>query len=54
MVIGECYGDEDLQVLKAAEIIADSIWKKVVGWDDFAKEFYSLGRIRTISHRFKR
>lgn len=29
---------EDLQVLKAAEAIADSIWKKVVGWDDFAKD----------------
>lgn len=29
---------EDLQVLKAAEVIADSIWKKVVGWDDFAKD----------------
>jgi four helix bundle protein len=29
---------EDLQVLKAAETIADSIWKKVVGWDDFAKD----------------
>lgn len=28
---------EDLQVLKAAEAIADSIWKKVVEWDDFAK-----------------
>jgi four helix bundle protein len=29
---------EDLQVLKAAEAIADSIWKKVVEWDDFAKD----------------
>ena len=29
---------EDLQVLKAAETIADSIWKKVIGWDDFAKD----------------
>ncbi len=29
---------EDLQVLKAAEAIADSIWKRVVGWDDFAKD----------------
>lgn len=29
---------EDLQVLKAAEVIADSIWKKVVGWDEFAKD----------------
>lgn len=29
---------EDLQVLKAAETIADSIWKRVVRWDDFAKD----------------
>jgi four helix bundle protein len=29
---------EDLQVLKAAETIADSIWKTVVEWDHFAKD----------------
>jgi four helix bundle protein len=29
---------EDLQVLKAAEAIADSIWKKVVEWNEFAKD----------------
>lgn len=29
---------EDLQVLKSAEEIADSIWKKVVEWDEFAKD----------------
>ena len=29
---------EDLQVLKAAESIADSIWKRVVVWDGFAKD----------------
>jgi four helix bundle protein len=29
---------EDLQVLKAAEAIADSIWKRVVTWDQFAKD----------------
>ena len=29
---------EDLQVLKSAEVIADSIWKKVVEWDGFAKD----------------
>lgn len=29
---------EDLQVLKSAEEIADSIWKKVVEWDKFAKD----------------
>lgn len=28
---------EDLKVLKAAETIADSIWKRVVVWDEFAK-----------------
>ena len=31
-------GLEDLQVLKAAEAIADSIWKRVAQWDDFAKD----------------
>ncbi len=31
-------GLEDLQVLKSAETIADSIWKKVVQWDQFAKD----------------
>jgi four helix bundle protein len=31
-------GLEDLQVLKIAETIADSIWKRVVEWDDFAKD----------------
>jgi len=31
-------GLEDLQVLKAAETIADSIWKQVAQWDDFAKD----------------
>lgn len=29
---------EDLQVLKSAEEIADSIWKKVIEWDEFAKD----------------
>jgi four helix bundle protein len=29
---------EDLRVLKAAEEIADAIWKKVVRWDPFAKD----------------
>lgn len=29
---------EDLRVLKSAEEIADSIWKIVVQWDEFAKE----------------
>jgi four helix bundle protein len=29
---------EDLRVLKLAEEIADSIWKQVVKWDEFAKD----------------
>ena len=29
---------EDLRVLKIAEEITDSIWKRVVQWDDFAKD----------------
>jgi four helix bundle protein len=29
---------EDLRVLKSAEEVADSIWKKVVQWDEFAKD----------------
>jgi four helix bundle protein len=29
---------EDLRVLKSAEEIADSVWKVVVQWDDFAKD----------------
>ncbi len=29
---------EDLKVLKSAETIADSVWKRVVKWDEFAKD----------------
>lgn len=29
---------EGLQVMKTAEELADSIWKQVVDWDEFAKE----------------
>jgi hypothetical protein len=29
---------DDLQVLQAAERIADSIWKQVGQWDDFARD----------------
>ena len=29
---------EDLRVLKAAEEIADLLWKRVVEWDEFAKD----------------
>ncbi len=29
---------EDLRVLKSAEEIADSVWKRVIKWDEFAKD----------------
>ena len=29
---------EDLEVLKSAEMIADSLWTRVVRWDEFAKD----------------
>lgn len=29
---------EDLRVLKSAESVADSIWKRVVEWDEFAQD----------------
>lgn len=29
---------EDLKILQSAEEIADSIWKRVMQWDDFAKD----------------
>jgi four helix bundle protein len=29
---------EDLKILKSAEEISDSIWKRVVQWDEFAKD----------------
>ena len=29
---------EDLRILKTAEEIADSVWKRVVQWDEFAKD----------------
>jgi four helix bundle protein len=29
---------EDLRVLKSAEEIADSVWKRVVQWEEFAKD----------------
>jgi four helix bundle protein len=31
-------GLEDLQILKLAEAVADSIWKRVGGWDEFARD----------------
>jgi four helix bundle protein len=29
---------EDLQILKSAEAVADSVWKSVIRWDEFAKD----------------
>jgi len=29
---------EDLRILKVAESIADAVWKRVVQWDEFAKD----------------
>ena len=29
---------EDLRMLKTAEEIADAVWKRVVQWDEFAKD----------------
>ena len=29
---------EDLRILKVAEDIADSVWKKAIQWDEFAKD----------------
>jgi four helix bundle protein len=29
---------EDLQILKSAEAVADSVWKSVSRWDEFAKD----------------
>ena len=39
---------EDLRVLKAAEEIADSVWKKVVTWDEFAKDVVGKQMTRAI------
>lgn len=33
---------EDLRMLKSAEEIADSIWMRVVQWDEFAKDVFGL------------
>lgn len=29
---------EEMRVLKAAEVIADAVWKQTVQWDDFARD----------------
>jgi four helix bundle protein len=39
---------EDLRVLKAAEEIADSIWKRVVEWDEFAKDVVGKQMTRSV------
>ena len=37
---------EDLRILKAAEEIADSIWKRVVRWDEFARDVVGKQLVR--------
>ena len=39
---------EDLRILKAVEEIADSVWKKVVEWDEFAKDVVGKQMTRAI------
>ena len=39
---------EDLRILKTAEEIADSVWKKVVEWDEFAKDVVGKQMARAI------
>ena len=39
---------EDLRVLKSAEEIADSVWKRVVQWDNFAKDVVGKQRARSV------
>ena len=39
---------EDLRILKTAEEIADSLWKKVVEWDEFAKDVVGKQMARAI------
>jgi four helix bundle protein len=39
---------EDLRILKAAEEIADSVWKKIVEWDEFAKDVVGKQMARAI------
>ncbi len=29
---------EDMKVMQVAELLADNIWKQIVGWDGFAKD----------------
>ena len=39
---------EDLRVLKSAEEIADSVWKVVVQWDEFAKDVVGKQMTRSV------
>lgn len=39
---------EDLRILKTAEEIADSVWKRVVEWDEFAKQVVGKQLARAI------
>src|SRR5688572_1018173 len=39
---------EDLRVLKSAEEIADSLWKVVVQWDEFAKDVVGKQMARSV------
>ena len=39
---------EDLQILKSAESIADSIWKRVVQWDDFSRDVVGKQLARSV------
>ena len=39
---------EDLRILKTAEDIADAVWKRVVVWDEFAKDVVGKQLARAI------
>jgi four helix bundle protein len=39
---------DDLQILKTAETIADSVWKLVVEWDEFARDVVGKQLTRAI------
>jgi four helix bundle protein len=39
---------EDLRILKVAEEIADAVWKRVVVWDEFAKDVVGKQMARAI------
>ena len=39
---------EDLRILKTAEGIADAVWKRVVAWDEFARDVVGKQMARAI------